>query len=176
MSLESDTVVQVLLRQRSRIIAASVAILRDIHAADDVFQQVVLAALGARQGIRDADHLYAWAIRTCRHRALDIARRRHLTSLPDDVLDLLESTAEPEDFGVSDQVDALHRCMDKLPGTSKELISMRYQEGLPAAAIADRTKRSVDAVYQSLSRLHRALRNCVERNLDPADVKEGAKP
>jgi DNA-directed RNA polymerase specialized sigma24 family protein len=43
---------------------------------------------------------------------------------------------------------------------------MRYGEGLSAAVIAGRLDRSADAVYQSLSRIHRCLRECVERRLE----------
>jgi RNA polymerase sigma-70 factor, ECF subfamily len=46
---------------------------------------------------------------------------------------------------------------------------MRYVDGLTAVAIAGRLKRSADAVYQTLSRTHRALRNCVEQQLSRID-------
>ena len=47
MVLEPDTIVQVLLRERLRVTALAAAVVRDVHAADDIFQQVVLAALEA---------------------------------------------------------------------------------------------------------------------------------
>ena len=39
------------------------AVIRDVHAADDIFQQVVLAALEARSHFRDTDHVLAWSFR-----------------------------------------------------------------------------------------------------------------
>jgi len=42
---------------------------------------------------------------------------------------------------------------------------MKYTEGLTAVVIADKLGRTPDAVYQSLSRIHRSLRGCVERQL-----------
>ena len=164
MTLEADAVVQVLLRERLRIAAVATLIVRDVHAADDIFQQVVLSALEHRPQLRDADHLLAWALRAARHRAIDLARRRSLRPLPDDVLDLLESRwGDPAGPEVSDQVEALHRCLGKLAVPSRDLLRMRYDDGLPAAVIADRLRRTVDAVYQNLSRLHRALRDCVQQ-------------
>ena len=46
-----------------RIVAAATTIVRDVHTADDVFQQVVLSALEKRAQIRDLDHLLAWDCR-----------------------------------------------------------------------------------------------------------------
>jgi len=42
---------------------------------------------------------------------------------------------------------------------------MKYDDGLTAVVIAERLRRSADAVYQNLSRLHRALRDCIERKI-----------
>jgi RNA polymerase sigma-70 factor (ECF subfamily) len=164
MTLEADAVVQVLLRERLRIAAVATLIVRDVHAADDIFQQVVLSALENRGQLRDGDHLLAWALRAARHRAIDLARKRSLRPLPDDVLDLLESPwIGPAGREVSDQVEALHRCLGKLAEPARDLLRMKYDDGLSTMDIAARMRRTVDAVYQNLSRIHRALRECVRQ-------------
>jgi RNA polymerase sigma-70 factor, ECF subfamily len=166
MVLEADTIVQVLLRERLRVTALAAAVVRDVHAADDIFQQVVLAALEGRAQFRDTDHVLAWSLRTARHRAVDLARKRHLRTLPDEVLDRLESRwSDPAGAEVSDRGEALHRCIERLAAPARELLRMRYAEGLTAAAIADKQRRTADAVYQTLSRIHRSLRECAEREL-----------
>ncbi|HEY1186444.1 MAG TPA: sigma-70 family RNA polymerase sigma factor [Gemmata sp.] len=166
MTLESDVVVQVLLRERLRITALAAAVLRDVHTADDIFQQVVLAALEHRVEFRDTGHLLAWALRAARHRAVDVCRSRQIRALPDEVLDLLESPgADPAGGSWSDRVEALHRCLAELTPSARGLLQLRYGEGLPAVDIARQLRRTADAVYQSLSRLHRGLRECVERRL-----------
>jgi RNA polymerase sigma factor (sigma-70 family) len=163
--MELDAVIAVLLRERLRVTATAAAVVRDVHAADDVFQQVVLAALEAHGQLCDPAHVIAWALRAARHRAVDAARRRHLRTLPDDVLDLLQGPPEPGEPTGTDQGEALAGCLERLAGPARDLIRMRYDEGMSAAAIAGRLRRSVDAVYQSLSRTQRALRECVERQL-----------
>jgi RNA polymerase sigma-70 factor, ECF subfamily len=164
MLLQPDTMVQLLLRERLRLAAIATAIIRDVHSADDIFQQVVLCALETRNEFHDSDHLLAWAFRATRHRAIDVARRRNLQSLPDDVLDLLESQwIEPNSGNAPHLVEILQRCLGKLTPQARELIRFRYDEGLSAVAIANRLRRTQDAVYQNLSRIHRALRTCVEQ-------------
>ena len=62
-------------------------------------------------------------------------------------------------------MEALHHCVGRLAAPARELLQMKYAEGLTAVVIADKLCRTPDAVYQSLSRIHRALRECVEREL-----------
>src|SRR6185369_15882559 len=110
MVVEADTIVQVLLRERLRVTALAAAVVRDVHAADDIFQQVVLAALEAAPRFRDTDHVLAWSFRAARHRALDLARSRRLQSLPEEVLDLLESRwVDASLLAETDRGEALHR-------------------------------------------------------------------
>jgi RNA polymerase sigma-70 factor, ECF subfamily len=165
MGLERDTVVQVLLRERIRVMAIASAIVRDVHAADDIYQQVVLSALQATDKFADREHVVAWALRAARHRALDLTARRQIASLPDDVLDLLEADWSDAPGQMSDQAEALHRCMQGLAQPTRELLRLRYSEGLTAVAIAGKMRRTADAVYQNLSRVHRLLRDCVERQM-----------
>jgi RNA polymerase sigma-70 factor (ECF subfamily) len=166
MSLEVDAIVQVLLRERLRITAVATAVVRDVHAADDIFQQVVLRALEQRGQFQSPDHVLSWAVRAARHRAIDLTRQRSLCSLPDDVLDLLEAQwADPAGDEVSDQVEALRRCLGKLTAPARDLLRMKYDEGLSAADMARRLRQTVDAVYQNLSRIHRGLRDCTRREL-----------
>lgn len=175
--LEPDTVVQVLLRERVRIAASAALIVRDCHTADDIFQQVVLLALEHRAELRDQDHLLAWSLRTARHKAVDWVRSRRLRPLPNGVLDLLEADwRDAGGIGSSDQTDALRRCVGKLGVEARGLLQMKYADGLSVAVMADRLHRSTDAVYQRLSRLHRALRGCVERELTLKSRRERSAP
>jgi RNA polymerase sigma-70 factor (ECF subfamily) len=166
MELEPDTIVQVLLRERLRVTALAAAVVRDVHAADDIFQQVVLAALESAPRFRDTDHVLAWSFRAARHRAVDLARGRRLRSLPDEILDLMESRwADPALAANTDRGEALHRCLGRLGPPARALLQLKYADGLSAAAIADRQRRTAGSVYQNLCRIHRALRECVEKEL-----------
>jgi RNA polymerase sigma-70 factor, ECF subfamily len=167
----------VLLRERLRIAASAALIVRDCHAADDIFQQVVMLALEHRAEIRDPDHLLAWSLRTARHKAVDWLRGRKLRPLPNEVLDLLEADwRDAAGVGCSDQTDALRRCVGKLGTQARGLLRMKYADGLSVAAMAGRLHRSTDAIYQRLSRLHRALRTCVEREMTFTASRESNAP
>jgi RNA polymerase sigma-70 factor (ECF subfamily) len=169
MAIERDALVQILLRERVRLTATAAVVARDVHSADDIYQQVVLAALQAADSFRDTQHVLAWALRAARHRALDLAHRRRQVPLPDEVLDQMEADWVDAEAAWSDRAEALHRCLSRVAGPAREVLRLRYGDGLTAVAIAGRLRRNVDAVYQMLSRTHRALRRCVESELGRVD-------
>jgi RNA polymerase sigma-70 factor (ECF subfamily) len=175
MPLPADAIVQVLLRERLRVTALAAAVARDAHTADDIFQQVVLSALESSAHFNDTAHVVTWALRAARHRAIDFARAKQLRPLPDEVLDLLE--APGEDFGGAwtDRGEALHQCLGRLTPSARSLLQLKYGDGLTAPAIAARLRRSADAVYQSLSRVHRVLRECVQARLGAELPAAGAE-
>lgn len=174
MTMKADEVVQVLLRWRLRVAGVAAAVARDVHAADDIFQQVVLAALEDRGQFRDGDHLLAWAVRAARHRAIDLSRRRKMISLPDEVLDLLETQwANPPVGSWPERMEALHRCVSRLGARARDLLQLKYAEGLAVSVIAKQMRRTPDAVYQALSRIHRALRECVAGELSVFESMTG---
>ena len=74
---------------------------------------------------------------------------------------LLERLPCPlEDVG---ERDALDGCLSKLPGRSREMIALRYQEGLESAEIGRKLGLSPEAVRITLLRIRTALRDCLGR-------------
>ena len=59
------------------------------------------------------------------------------------------------------QFSALARCLERLRPDDRRLIELRYNKNSAVAAISQEIGKSVDAVYKSLRRIHRALLDCV---------------
>ena len=68
----------------------------------------------------------------------------------------------PAELSLDPHIDALRRCMEKLPVNGGRIIQAHYAEGLSCPEIAEQLKMSVSAVYVALHRVRRALRQCVE--------------
>ncbi len=64
----------------------------------------------------------------------------------------------PADSTWSDRSEPLHHCLNELTPSARQLLQMKYAEGLTALVIAERLRRTTDAIYQSLSRIHHGLR------------------
>ncbi len=164
MPLERETVLRLLLIERTKILAYLYAILHDHQGAEDVLQDVSVLALDRCTDIEDERHFLGWVRKAARFKALHALRQRRLqpVGLDDEVLDLLDADWQTlDDTSPRDLVDRLRVCLDRLTPNARRLVELKYVEGLAGATIADRLGRHVRSVYTALSRVHRALSDCM---------------
>ena len=171
--MTEELLVKTLLDARPRLVAGAFAVVRDAHLAEDVFQEVLLRALRMRASFSDEGGVLAWARVTARNLGIDQVRRAGrlgeiLSQLALDALEArMEETADPQ----RQRVEAMRVCLEKLPDESRALLRMRYDEGRKGEELARLLRRSEAAIYKTLSRLHQALRQCINQRLA---AQEGA--
>jgi RNA polymerase sigma-70 factor (ECF subfamily) len=165
--LTEESILQTLLQARMRLSAAVWLMVRDTHAAEDIFQNVTLKAMSSRATFASESSLLSWAFITARREGIDWLRRhrRETIGLEDGVLDLLDREWQAEIPAGSARSDALADCLAAVPESARRLLRLRYFEGHNCEEVAERLGLGLDAVYQRLSRLHRQLRQCVEGKL-----------
>lgn len=157
-----------LLQERVKLLAYIWAIVRDEHLCEDVFQEVSLLAIDKREEIYDQQALLPWLRQTARHRALHAveARKRRPVLLSDTLLDTLDRCWQRyDDTSAATLADALRKCVAKLTAHARQLIALRYVEGLSGIQIAQMLGRKVTTVYMALSRTHGNLRRCVRQEM-----------
>ncbi|MCG8511255.1 MAG: sigma-70 family RNA polymerase sigma factor [Rhodospirillales bacterium] len=167
MPVSHDIIIQTLMRHRAKLLGYVIVILGDEHAAEDVFQEISLAAVRKSDEIRDTDHLLAWLRQAARYKAMEIRRNQatRATLISSEVIDALESHWQDLDRENNDQLTALRRCMKKLTPRAQELLAMRYVKGWASGRIAEHLQQKAETVYKALSRAHVALSDCVHRVL-----------
>jgi RNA polymerase sigma factor (sigma-70 family) len=91
-------------------------------------------------------------------------RGRERARLSPASLEALEACApNAEDW--QQQREALFRCMDKLSPAQRRLTALAYGDGLTPAQIAEREGKAANVIHVLLSRMRRALRDCVVTHL-----------
>ena len=170
--MTEELLVKTLLDARPRLVAGAFAVLRDAHAAEDVFQEVLVRALRLRESFSDEGGVLAWARVTARNLGIDQVRRAGrldeiLSGLALDALD-----ARMEDIADSQlqRAEAMRVCLEGLPVESQLLLRMRYDEGRKGAELSRLLRRNEAAIYKALSRLHQALRQCINRRLAAHEI------
>jgi RNA polymerase sigma-70 factor (ECF subfamily) len=166
--MTEELLVKTLLDARPRLIAATLAVLRDVHQAEDLFQEVMIKALRMRESFSDEAGLLAWTRVSMRNQGIDFIRRagRLDTILSELALNAVsERMEDSESHAARTKVTALRQCIAALPEESKRLLRLRYDEGRSGRDLAALLRRSEDAVYKALSRLHAALRKCAEERI-----------
>jgi len=163
--MTKEEIVSEILQIRTKLSGIIWAVVRDHHAAEDIFQEVVMKALGRREQFKDAEYLMAWAWVSSRNTAIDyIRKRKNRQKLLDkaalDAL-VLDLETEASESRVA-RMNALTLCLEQLPPNTQSIMHERYCDGKNVEAIAEGVGKSMDAVYQTISRTHRKLRECVE--------------
>lgn len=136
--------------------------------AEDVYQQTTLVLWKKFSEFTPGTNFGAWAARvahlTARH--FIRTRRRHRVYFSDGMLELMADSYSPPSSQASEvRMDALARCLEKLPRRDRQLVGSCYAEESGVAAFAKATNRTVPAIYQALYRIRKALLACVERSL-----------
>ncbi len=155
--------------QRPLLLAYVDAIIADRELAEDVLQELALLMvrkLPALEG--EVDGFDRWLRRAARFLALNAARRvantRH-RPLDESTLDLLEAHWDAQAQTGDGMVAALRACLEELPRHARALLERRYVDDRSPAGESVHTGLSVNALYQRLVRLHRALGDCVRTRL-----------
>jgi len=140
---------------------------RDYAQAEDLLQKVTLILWEKFDEYDPAQSYPAWAFGIARRQlALHFREsRRREVSLPPEILEEVSQAMEGEPDRMSSESQALARCMDKLPGESKNLLRERYAENSSLADLARRTGLTLAALNMKLVRIRKALLDCTARAL-----------
>lgn len=168
MPLTEEEILAALMRWRTRLSAAAWLVVRDAHAAEDIFQNVAVKAMTREARFEAEGALVSWAFITARREGIDWLRRhrREVVTPEADILDLLDaefqSVPSPARGG---RLEALESCLEAVPESSRRLLRLRYFDGRSCEEVAAELGVGLDAVYKRVSRLHEALRDCVNGRL-----------
>ena len=168
MPLDQTAVVTTVMQWRQKLTAAAWLVVRDTHAADDIFQTVVLKAISSDSVFEAEAAVVSWSFVTCRHASIDWLRRRQKETavLEANTIAALHGEWARDRLPQTDRrASALEDCLGEVPETARVLIRLRYSDGLACGEVAARLGLNLDTVYKRLSRLHLTLRQCVEGKL-----------
>jgi RNA polymerase sigma-70 factor (ECF subfamily) len=167
--LEHDHFLPHFLAVQSDLRAFIGAAVRDPATREDVFQEVAMILWKKFERYDPAKPFGAWARGIASRKILEDHRMkgRLPESCTPEALEMLSAgfMADEAESPWEARETALNHCLDTLPERSARFIRDRYHVGQPMETMATEAGLSVDALYQTLSRLRRQLRDCVQRRL-----------
>lgn len=179
MNLTEHDILQTLMKCRTRLSAAAWLVVRDTHAAEDLFQNVALKAMTREVHFENEAALMSWALITARREGIDWLRRhqRETLCLDAEILELLDrewqsETAHPAGL----RIEALQDCLRAAPESARRLLSLRYFDGHTCEEVAERMGLGLNVIYKRISRLHESLKDCIEGKIRHAADNGGQAP
>jgi RNA polymerase sigma-70 factor (ECF subfamily) len=141
---------------------------RDQAVAEDLVQEVFLAALGSLDKFRGDSQLYTWLRSIAFHKINDFYRRQAREpkpekSPPDFNALKLEQTGdnEPATLTVMESEEirqSVHQALAGLPQDYQEVLVLKYLKEMPVLAISQVMGRSPKSIEGLLSRARKAMR------------------
>lgn len=166
------------IRDRHLLGAFVNGLLRDVHAAEDVLQEVWLLLSAELEKGTHIQNQAAW----CRGVARNLIRRhwekRQTARVVADsealeaFMDRVEhcfAWADTQEHFASARLAALDECVASLPERSRRLLALKYTQRAALERIAEETGQSFESVKKALIRLRVALLECVRRKLSQED-------
>ncbi len=162
-----EKVLKAIINMRPQLISYLTGIVGNFDDAEDIFQDCCITIFRKWEQIKDGGSVSAWSREIARRTALQWLRERNKTPLPieDQILEQICFSEEPE-AGKEDYITALKACMIELPDHSRNLLIMRYTQGLSCLEISKELQRSVDGLYVTLSKLRSILKRCIKQKID----------
>lgn len=132
--------------------------------AEEVVQDVMLAAWQSAAGFRGESKVLTWLLTIARNRAINAQRRRHIPLVPyNDALDApTDDTGPLEKMVKQSEQRAVRELLDKLPEHQREVLVLVFYHQLTEIEVADVLDIAVGTVKSRLHRGKETLRRVLQ--------------
>lgn len=156
-----------------RTFAYILSLVGDWNDAQEVLQETSMRAWSAFRDFTPGTNFGAW-IRSIAFYQAQAYRKRAKRSpllMSDDFLHEVASAQERLSSQLDDQLLALRHCLDHLAPRDRDLLTACYRDGAAVNDVAQRWGRPAGTLYKSLTRIRRALFECVRRRISAEDSR-----
>lgn len=159
---DRDAFVRLVQKYATTVNSIALAIVRDVHASQDIAQDVFLVAWKDLGKLRSESSFLPWIRQITRNRANEWLRERsRITDRDADAI--LAATVDPARLASdlleqNEQQRVVAEVIDSLPDESREVITLFYNEGRSVRQVSDLLGIREDAVKKRLSRARERIR------------------
>ena len=133
-------------------------LLGDADNAEDAVQEAVIGLWKQRESLKTSVDMKSLCGTVVKRRCIDMLRKQR----PEVPIDESLMLTEPSPDEYSEERYLMSRAMvDRLPARQRDVILMKYEEGMDNKTIEKATGMSSTHVYATLSRAYKALRDAL---------------
>ncbi len=174
--MKQADIVRLILAERERVLAYIDAIVRDYSLAEDIFQETAMLLVTRRETLQNEQHVKGWLRLTARNLSYKAMRdrSRQPVALDQSVMEALDPHWDAVDSdGVNERLEALRQCIGRLSAYGREILRHRYGRGIVGEELAAAMGRTQVAVRRALSRVHKALAECITNQVKQFRTEAG---
>ena len=146
--------------------------LKDIHEAEDIVQDIFVKLWNMRQQIGEIENLDAFAFRMTRNLCLDRLKARKPKFIDENIepgiYNRESNTPDPENqLIMKDTIQEVKSLIDQLPEQQRNIIHLRDIEGYEYEEIARVMNMEVNAIRVNISRARKTVRESMSKIYQP---------
>ncbi len=159
--------VVLLAANQQRLYAYVFALVPDYNEAEELVQSTSAILWKKFDQFTPGTNFGAWAMRIARNEVLAYFRQQKTARMrfSEVAVECLSDDLDAMGNEVDERFEALALCLEKLPERHRNIVRLRYKEGVSAKEVAQHKGRSVSAIFKTLNRLHRTLFDCIQSQL-----------
>ncbi len=160
-----DAFVRLLSQNQRRIFLYVMSLVPNFNDAEEIIQETNLVLWREFARFELGTNFTAWACKVALHQVLAWRKRvkRNRLEFSPVFLEAVADDARAAAEELEERSQCLARCIERLPAERRQMLRMRYSDGLAIEAMARQLERTEEAVYRALSRIRRELHDCVTR-------------
>ena len=138
--------------------------------AEDLLQQVAEVLWRKIEGFEPGTRFDQWAFGVARNKVLNFQKKKARDRLrfSDALTEVLADEAATAGKA-GDLLDALDRCVDKLPAQHQELLRRRYEPQATSRSVSQAVGRSESAISRTLNMIYGLLMSCIDAGMKTAE-------
>ncbi|TWT85893.1 RNA polymerase sigma factor [Posidoniimonas polymericola] len=162
-----EAFIQLLTAEQFRLRRYITVLLGDPDAASNVLQETNVAIWRKSQTFEPGTNFRAWSRKVAYWQVQAYVRDQGRDRLvfTEKLVEQLTNREEAQDPREAEVRLALRHCLASVSKKNRDMLRMRYEDGMPVAKLADSIGKSPSAVKVGLMRIRRALQGCIERQV-----------
>ncbi|MDB2685764.1 sigma-70 family RNA polymerase sigma factor [Mariniblastus sp.] len=161
--------IQLLMENERRIYAFIRSMLGNATDTEDVLQETSIVLWEKFDGFDQADgNFIVWSFKIAFYVAQNFRRKqgRSKVIFSDHVFDAVADKTEQMFDQLDQRHEVLSHCVEKLTPKDQGLLRLRYDFNNSIEMTAEKSGRTIAAVYKALSRVRAALHQCINRTIE----------
>jgi len=150
---DTDSFTELCRRYYPAMVAIAHSIIGDRHLAEDAAQQTFAKAVRQMPHLKNKTKFAAWLAVICRNVTLDLAQRTETLHTADDLSTIAAKSHE------NGTTEAVREALNKLSASAREVIFLRFYDGMSYEQISDVLGISEQAINGRLRRARKKMAN-----------------
>jgi len=158
---------KLLTRSQNAIFSYILTLVPNKTNAENVYQETVSVLWEKFDQYKPNTEFRVWACVVAKYKVFEYIRKNQNSKIQfnSETVELLELTSNRTNEHIEERLDALRKCIKKLPSRNLRILKMRYENDWSVKKISGIIEQTVQSVYKQLNKMHLMLLACIEETL-----------